>query len=517
MSELNFYLNKISRFAQLKNWIITMNRTSIIFLLCLIASILLIYYPVFTTEYLYTDEANQLWDAATRLNFETSVPQGRFLTYKIFEWVFSPIHTVHQVIYARLFSFFGWMLCLPVWYYVINKVVDKNGLPKQLVLLTIVYLVSMPPFIIYVGWSACMEMFIACLSALLAGFVLYQGIRLNGNTVELSNKRILLSLVTGVASLFIYQHCFGCFFIPFFIHFIATKKVSKTIYIGFVFSLVIFVVYFLAFKYTLNVYALPASSRGAFATNPINKLLFFFSKPLATAFHFTYIFTEKSFWGLVVYGLILSGWLTATLIMQRTKSLPDKLIYLFVLVAFAMFADLPSLIVQENYSSNRTLFALDMIAFLLVAETIFALIKKENTRNTVACVLSIFFLVNAWYNYHKQLIDPLQVEYSLLKNVITTQYQPGITTIYFISPDENAFKEKYGVTPSWDEFGIPSTAKNWAPEPIIKQLIFEKTGDRKSAEKITVKSWPSKLAFENSGTILPQGGLLIDMEAMLAK
>jgi hypothetical protein len=203
--------------------------------------------------------------------------------------------------------------------------------------------------------------------------------------------------------------------------------------------------------------------------------------------------------------------------MQRTKSLPDKLIYLFVLVAFAMFADLPSLIVQENYSSNRTLFALDMIAFLLVAETIFALIKKENTRNIVAGVLSIFFLVNAWYNYHKQLIDPLQVEYSLLKNVITTQCQPDITTIYFISPDENAFKEKYGVTPSWDEFGIPSTAKNWAPEPIIKQLIFEKTGDRKSAEKITVKSWPSKLAFENSGTILPQGGLLIDMEAMLAK
>ncbi|MDN3658067.1 hypothetical protein QWZ08_20615 [Ferruginibacter paludis] len=494
-----------------------MNRTSVILLLFLTAALLIIYYPVFTAEFLYTDEANQLWDAATRLNFETSVPQGRLLTYKIFEWVFSHIHTVHQVIYARLFSFFGWMLCLPVWYYIISTLVVKNGLPKQLVLLAMVYLICMPPFIIYIGWSACMEMFIACLSALLSGFVLYQGISYNGELVEVSSKRIALSIITGVTALFIYQHCFGCFFIPFFIHFIATKKISKTIYIGFAFSLVIFIVYYLAFKYSLNVYALPASSRGAFATNPVNKLLFFFSMPLATAFHFTYIFTEKSVEGLIVYGTVLFGWLAATLITQRTKSSADNLVYLLGLIVFAMFADLPSLIVQENYSSNRTLFALDMIAFLLVAETIFSLIKKENTSNIVAGGFSILFLMNAWYNYHKQFIDPLQVEYSLLKNVITKQYQPGITSIYFICPGENAFKEKYGITPSWDEFGIPATAKIWAPEPTIKQLIFEKTGDRKIAEKMAVKSWPNKVAFESSGGILPPEGLLIDMEATLAK
>jgi len=135
----------------------------------------------------------------------------------------------------------------------------------------------------------------------------------------------------------------------------------------------------------------------------------------------------------------------------------------------------------------------------------------------VAGVLSVLFLSNAWYNYRQQFLTPVKTEYSLVKNFIANQYQPATTTIYFICPGENAFKEKYGINPSWDEFGIPSTAKNWAPEPNIKQLIFEKTGDRRLAEKITVKSWANKAAFENSGVIIPQGGLLIDMEAMLAR
>ena len=61
--------------------------------------------------------------------------------------------------------------------------------------------------------------------------------------------------------------------------------------------------------------------------------------------------------------------------------------------------------------------------------------------------------------------------------------------MYFIRPTENAFEEKYGIVASWDEFGIPSTAKKWVPEPLVKQLIFEKTGNRQTAENILVKSY----------------------------
>jgi len=478
---------------------------------------LVIFYPVFFSDYLYTDEATQLWYTSKKLNFQTSVPQGRYLTYKIFEWVFGYIHTVHQVVYARLFSLFGWLLCLPIWYFIINDIAVKNKLPNLLVMLVMTYLISMPPFVIFIAWSACMEMFIACTSSLLAGYILYKGLKDKDQKAYPSTNRIVLALTLGIVALFVYQNCFGCFFIPFFIHFIATKKITKVVYIGAAFSLLIVAVYYLIFKYTINTYAVEASARSALATNPINKFLFLLIGPLATAFNFTYIFKEKSVPGLFVYLVIAFAWLFANLFIQKNKSLSEKLVYIFGLLAFAILIYLPSLIVKEKYSSNRTLFALDLVVFLLVAETIFSFIKKDAVRYIAAGLLGSFFLINAWYNYHKQFLDPVKAEYALLESFINQHYQPGITAVYFISPDENAFKEKYGISSSWDEFGVPSTAKIWVPEPLIKQLIFEKTGDRQLAEKITFQSWVSNEAFQKSGEKMLQNILFINMQEMLAK
>jgi hypothetical protein len=495
-----------------------MNRTDFIFLFFLIAVVLAIFYPVFFADYLYTDEATQLWYTSKKLNFQTSVPQGRYLTYKIFEWIFSYIHTVHHVIYARLFSLFGWLMCLPVWYFIIKYMAVKNKLSKMTVMLAMIYLISMPPFTIFIAWSACMEMFIACTTSLLAGYLLYNGLKEDiDKKIYLSTTRIVLAAALGIIALFIYQNCFGCFFIPFFIHFIATKKITKIAYIGAAFSLLIMGVYYLIFKYTINIYAVEASTRSALATNPINKLLFLFIGPLATSFNFTFIFNEKSIASLLAYLVIAFSWLFANSFIQKNKSFSEKLVYLLGLIAFAILIYLPSLIVKENYSSNRTLFALDLVVFLLVAETIFSIIKKEWIKYTTVGLLGILFLINAGYNYRKQFLDPVKEEYALLASFINQHFQPGITTIYFISPGENTFKEKYGICSSWDEFGVPSTAKIWVPEPLIKQLIFEKTGDRKLAEKITINTWISYEAFLDSGKSPSKNILFINMQEMLSK
>ena len=65
--------------------------------LILPAIVLAIYYPAFTTDYLYTDDTVQLWRFKEHLNFNASVPQGRFLTYKLFTSLFNYIHTIHAV------------------------------------------------------------------------------------------------------------------------------------------------------------------------------------------------------------------------------------------------------------------------------------------------------------------------------------------------------------------------------------------------------------------------------------
>jgi len=483
-----------------------------IFLLFIIAAVLAIYFPVFSAEYLYTDEASQLWLTKKGINYQTSVPQGRYITYVIMKWVFSYINNIHQVIYARLFSLIGWIMCLPIWYYIISKICNKNGFSKALVLLFMVYLITMPPFIIYIGWSACMQMFIACTSALVAGNILYNDINCISVTEKMSSFKILIIFCLGLIALFTYQNCYGCFFIPFFIHFISEKKFSKRIYIGMFFSLFTFIIYYFLFKYSLSVSNLVPSERNSITTNPLNKLLFLFYSPLNSAFHFTYLFNEKSIYGFIVYGFIFSIWLLVNLLVNKTTIFSEKVKYFLGLNLFAILIYLPSLIVKENYSSNRTLFALDLFVFFLVAETVFSCVKRKNLDYIITVFLSTLFLLNAWYNYNKQFIDPLKLEYNFVKNIIMQRFKPGILTVHFICPSEYLFKEKYNIATSWDEFGEPSTSKKWVPEPFIRQLILEKTGDMLIAQNIEIKTWSSKEDFEKSSELILNESLLIEIK-----
>lgn len=486
-----------------------------IFLLFLIIAVIALYFPVFNAEYLYTDEANQLWFSKKEINFQTSVPQGRFLTYKIFEWVFNYINVVNKVIYARLFSLFGWIISLPIWFYIINKVAIESKLSKALVILLMIYLITMPPFIIYIGWSACMEMFVGCTSALIGGFLFYQSIKYDDKFTSNLYIQIVPSILFGLIALFTYQNCYGCFFIPFLLHFTQVKKISKAIYMGFAMAILTFVIYFIIYKYSLHVYALTISDRSSFAINPINKLFFLFSRPLATAFHFTYIFNEKSIIGIYIYLFIFLFWLGIIFFLKDDKSLLNKTVYLIGLMMFMVLIYLPSLIVNENYSSNRTLFALDIFIFIIFFESIFSFIKKDKHKYILTGIMGFLFLFNARYNFNSQFIYPIKAEYSLIKKIISDRYKPTVLQINFICPSENTFKNKYGVTPSWDEFGVPSTAKIWVPEPLIKQLIFEKTGNRQIAESIVVKSWINDETFQHSGEGLLNQSLLIDMQKEL--
>ncbi len=499
---MNYYLNK---------------RYNYIFLLFLIVAIIAIYFRVFTSEYLYTDEANQLWLNKKGINYQTSVPQGRYLTYKIFEWVFNGINTINKVIYARLFALAGWVLSLPIWFFIINRVAAKNKISKALVLLLMIYIITMPPFIIYIGWSACMEMFIGCTCALIAGYTLYVTIEFKRNTIILSLFQMVLCMAFGLIALFTYQNCYGCFFIPFLLHFISVKKITQTILIGLAAAIVTYGIYYLIYKYSLHFYSLPISDRGALAINPINKLFFLFTRPLATAFHFTYIFNEKSIVGLIVYLIFSLTWLVNFLLLKKDKLLSNKMEYLIGLFIFLVLIYLPSLIVKENFSSNRTLFALDIFVFIIFFDGIFSFIKKEMHTYIFAGFIGFLFLVNAWYNYNLQFLDPIKMEYSLLNKIISARYKTTIKTINFICPTEEAFKNRYGITSSWDEFGIPATAKIWVPEPLIKQLIFEKTGNRQIAEGVVVNSWINKETFDQSGKGLLNQSLLIDMQLELSK
>jgi len=276
------------------------------------------------------------------------------------------------------------------------------------------------------------------------------------------------------------------------------------------------VIYYFLFRYNLSVNNIGASDRTKISIDLFPKIRFFFGRALAISFHFTYLFNEKDLTGFFVYAVTFIAWLSADFYVHRDLPFLSRLIRFALILAILVLIYLPSLIIKENYSSNRTLLALNMAVFFLVANTLMMAIKKQETRVTVVAVLSFLFVLNARNNFSQQFLNPIKNEYRQVRNYLETNYNSSINTFYFIRPHEEFFVRKYHITRSWDEFGVPSTFFNWVPEFFVKQVIFEKTGDRSLAEDLIVKHWLGKEEFTKSAPQLAQNIMVIDTEEIMS-
>ncbi len=485
-----------------------------IFILILVA--FGIFYPLFYSEYAYTDEFVQLWLYKKGNNFQMFLTQGRYITEKLFQWLFGNANTIHDITAIRLFSFFGWIVCIPAWYLIIKKVVSKENLPGLIVFFSILYLICSPSFSIYVQWASCLEHFIANTAGLLSGYILYSSFRNPGEKIIKPILGAAGCILFGVISLFTYQNGFGSFFLPFVIYLAAKPKNIRIIFIATVFCFFIYGIYYFLFKYNLRINSMEAVGRTTISIDLFPKIRFFFGRALAIPFHFNYLFNEKDLWGAVIYVVILFTWIAFDFRMSRL-SLINYLKPFAVSIFLLVLIYLPSLIVKENYASNRTLFALNIAVFILVGNTMLVAIKKYRSRMAVVTFLSLFFVANAYYNFKRQFLDPVKNEYRQVRAFIEQGYNPGINTIYFIQPHEDFFVKKYGITRSWDEFGVPSTFFNWVPDFFVKQVIFEKTGNHRVAETMITKQWPDKKQFQDSAFQLSQHTMLVDVEDILSK
>jgi len=125
-------------------------------ILILFGIAVVIFYPVFYSEYLYTDDAVQLWFYKKGSGVHMSIPGGRYITDVLCQWLFNNAYTIHDVSFIRMFSFFGWILCIPVWYFIIKKIVNTEKLLRLFTFFSVLYLICTPAFSICVGLGGCM-------------------------------------------------------------------------------------------------------------------------------------------------------------------------------------------------------------------------------------------------------------------------------------------------------------------------------------------------------------------------
>ena len=386
---------------------------------------ILVFYPLFYTRYFYTDEVLQLWSYRTGSDFAMFVPQGRFLTDRLFRSLYSHIDTISQLRVLRLFSLAGWLICLPVWYTVFSRVTRDEGLPLQLPFFSVLFLVCSLPFTISIQWAACMELFLANTCGLLAGYFVYRYDR----------RGWLPALLFGLISLFFYQNGFGCYLLPFFLQIVARQKFDRKIITPLVIYFSVYLIYFLLFKEMMKmVFYGSVTDRAALLDNPLEKVYYLFTKILPQAFYFNAVVYERSVAGRISFGLIAGVclWLN-----YRTGKKHSFLVYALLIFGCFVLIYLPSVVIHENFASNRTLLGLDMAVFCWVFITLVRSLRKPRLLSTLLAVAGCLLVVTAVNNFRVIFLRPAVDEYGSMKNFIDRNYKPGITLIDYIRTAED--------------------------------------------------------------------------------
>ncbi|RYY57497.1 MAG: hypothetical protein EOO05_17935 [Chitinophagaceae bacterium] len=155
----------------------------------------------------------------------------------------------------------------------------------------------------------------------------------------------------------------------------------------------------------------------------------------------------------------------------------------------------PSLLVKENYESART----RLVLTVAVATWAVVLLSRWRAGGLLAgapFLFLVFWLVAMGRsNYNKGFRKPLEAEYAAARKLFDSTYDRTTNSFVFHAPSEDQFALQYDRQRSWDEYSVPSLFFPWVPEPFFKQLLYERTGDRRLADSLQVSVLPGPPAY----------------------
>lgn len=479
---------------------------------CIAALFCLLYLPLFTADYAYLDEIHQLWNNRDASNLNMFLTQGRWLTGLLFQHFFGAIATIEDLKWLRLFSLGGWVLSSFFMSLLFGKWATRLQWQTQTLWLATLYLVCSLSVCIFIGWASCMEVFAGIAAGVGSGHLLYTALVKQKEQIHRAPVTILLSLALGVVSLFIYQTAFGAFLLPFFFHYVKKEAPSpgRTLIIGVAFYLLTYVVYYFFFLYSLKAYGVVASDRTGISLDVLRKIGFFFSGPLPQAFSVNVPFHAGSLFSQVWYPFVLLVWIISVFKNNPTNTVGQKLTRLAGIFFLLALIYLPLMIAKENFASYRTLYVFNLAVFVMVVDGVVQMLRGVRPKNIFALAMVFILLLSCWYTLHTLYVTPLQKEYKALKTFMQTQYKPTVQNVYFIRADKHLFSRKV----YRDEFGLPSTYRDWVPIPIVKQLALQQTGNRALAESLNVVQFENGDAYHQSNVALSPNDLLIDMNTL---
>jgi len=470
----------------------------ILFWVTLSLFFLFIGYEVLHADYLFTDEAFMLWHQPDQHTIATVFHSiGRALTGWLLQHLFGIFNTVAAVKYIRLLSLALCMIAVLVFYLVLKRL-QRRDFPMSdlLIYAATAFMAASLSSMICIGWAVCPEVFISTILSLIGGTILFESIQKEGYRYKVSGSAVLAVILLGVGALFFYQSTYTFLLLPFYLQFLLKKdgKADRTVFIGLAIFLFTILVYYLLFKYSLRASGIGASNRTSLAFDPLERLSFFFSYPLNQAFNLNAFFDVRSIVSQAVFPVLFTAWVIGVFYSRRGQTVVN-LRFICGIFGWLMLAYLPALMARESFGPYRTMSVLSMMVFLLLADWWPAWVKPGGMRTGLYIAAILVLLARGGYVYKYYLADPLHGEYKVIRKAVSDQYTDRVREVVFVLPKENGFNHTPGIRNYKDEFGVPSSSKDWTPEPLTKQIVYELTGNRQLAEalKVTLMNGPQEI------------------------
>ncbi|MBS1604901.1 MAG: hypothetical protein JST42_19710, partial [Bacteroidetes bacterium] len=415
-----------------------------------------------------------LWHAPEHRIVRLWGEQGRVFTGWFQQWLFGAIHSISGLRYIRLISLAGWAGSTCIFYFTLSR----TGLSSWTRYVTVAYFASAFFALVFIGWAVCVEAFVPAALSLIAGVLLFE-------------KRLIpVAIVLGIAALFFYQTFYPFVLLPFYCLFLERKdgKLSRKMIGGLVYFFLGLVIYYILFKLSLKPLGFGVIPRTAISPDPLDRLGFFFSYPMNQAFNAFVFFDTGSVVSQLIFPVLVAAWVLFEMLYRKGKW-PVKLRYILGMFAWWMLGYLPMLVSSESSGPYRSMPVLGIMVFLMMADLVQSLIREGAGKQMMSLVIPAVLLAWGGLVYYAWLAHPLRGEYHAIRREVSTRYNSRVKEVIVVRAGENGFLPRYGVRHYHDEIGLPSTFKEWTPEPLVKQLVYEQTGSREQAAALNVVSY----------------------------
>lgn len=489
------------------------NRTLFSFTVIILFAIV-IYAWVFWADYLYLDDAFALWHRERK--YIPFASQGRLLTGLLYEQLFTVIDTIAEMKYFRILSLISWTIASGTLCLLAKRWVKELGLSPYLPFLLAIFCICSPAVAVYIGWASCFQVSLAFLPALFSGHYLFLMLSKQKEQFNLSLFKLALVVGGGVVSLLIYQNAFGIFLLPFLLLWISSGASNKNrkLIIAIVIYLVTYLAYFLVFKYYLKQLNIQADIRTDLVFNPFKKAGFFFSTPFSQAWSLNFLHNLHSIVSQVFPLLVFVVWLFLFVRQSGQKKAGQIIISLVVIIFILALSYLPSIVAKENFSSYRTMIALNLFSTALLIQAVMVALKTDRNRMIAVPLLAILLFAVAYVNFNTRFIHPLRKEFNAFQSTPLWQQVKNQDTIVFIRAESRLFEKIYGIPSIKDEFGKPSTYRDWTLEGLTRKLVEERQSPA-LARSLTILQFENRLAYDTLAH-KPAQPILADMNEIIS-